>query len=63
MTELTDAAERLARAVARLETLAPHQDSTELTRLRAEYAALEHVTDTVSNRLDGAIERLKAALD
>jgi hypothetical protein len=70
MTELTAAAERIARAVERLETLvrrgggeSRERLAAELKRARSEMAQLETVTDGVSLRLDGAIERLRVALD
>jgi hypothetical protein len=72
MMELTAAVERMARAVERLETLAHRRVGgsadrerlgVELKRARSEMAQLETVTDGVSLRLDGAIERLRAALD
>jgi len=73
MTELTVAAERVARAVERLENAARRRVSgtrvererlgTELKRAKSEIAQLETVTDGVSLRLDDAIDRLRSALD
>jgi hypothetical protein len=70
MTELTAAAERIARAVERLETLARRRGgesrerlAAELKRARSEMVQLETLTDGFSLRLDGAIQRLRAALD
>jgi hypothetical protein len=73
MAELAAAVERLARAVNRLETVAQRRNSqqqadrtrlaAELAQAREEYAALADVTDRVSLRLDGAIDRLKTVLE
>jgi len=73
MTELTTAAERVGRAVERLENAARRRVSgtrvererlgTELRRAKSEIAQLETVTDGVSLRLDDAIDRLRSALD
>ena len=73
MTELTTAAERVGRAVERLENAARRRVSgtrvererlgTELKRAKSEIAQLETVTDGVSLRLDDAIDRLRSALD
>ena len=73
MTDLTTAAERVARAVERLENAARRRVSgtrvererlgTELRRAKSEIAQLETVTDGVSLRLDDAIDRLRSALD
>jgi hypothetical protein len=73
MTDLTSAAERMARAVERLEQVARRQGSpdqpgrvrlaAELKRAKADMAQLETVTEGVSLRLDGAIDRLRSALD
>ncbi len=74
MTDLAAAAERVARAVERLEAAARRRRSGggrvecdrlggELKRAKSELAQLETVTDGVSLRLDDAIDRLRAALD
>jgi hypothetical protein len=76
MTDLAAAAERVARAVERLETAARRRSGAraggqaerdrlgvELKRAKSELAQLETVTDGVSLRLDDAIDRLRAALD
>jgi len=76
MTDLVAAAERVARAVERLEAVARRRSGaragglaererlgTELKRAKSELAQLETVTDGVSLRLDDAIDRLRAALD
>jgi hypothetical protein len=73
MTELAAAAERVARAVERLEAAARRRGGgsrgererlgIELKRAKSELAQLETVTDGVSLRLDDAIDRLRAALD
>jgi hypothetical protein len=73
MAELSAAVERLARAVNRLETAAQRRNAqhrtdrtrlaAELAQAREEYAALADVTDRVSLRLDGAIDRLKTVLE
>ncbi|HVJ53870.1 MAG TPA: DUF4164 family protein [Aliidongia sp.] len=72
MTDLASATARLARAVERLEEVAHNRVAitagerkrlgAELARAKADFAQLETVTGGVSNRLDGAIERLRAAL-
>jgi hypothetical protein len=72
MTELMAAAERMARAVERLEQAARHRRGgekderqalvVEFERVRSERAQLETVTDGVSMRLEAAIDRLRAAL-
>jgi hypothetical protein len=73
MTELTTAAERVARAVERLENAARRRVSgtrvererlgADLRRAKSEIAQLETVADGVSLRLDDAIDRLRSALD
>lgn len=73
MTDLAAAAERVAKAVERLEAAARRRSGggkvererlgTELKRAKSELAQLETVTDGVSLRLDDAIDRLRAALD
>jgi hypothetical protein len=72
MTELMAAAERMVRAVERLERAATQRRGgekgerqalvVELERVRSERAQLETVTDGVSMRLEAAIDRLRAAL-
>lgn len=63
------ALERLAQSVTRLEGVqALHEDAdaslaAELAAAQAEHAALQQVVATVSDRLDGAISRLEAALE
>lgn len=66
------AAERMARAVERLEQAARQRRggekgerqalTVELERVRSERAQLETVTDGVSMRLEAAIDRLRTAL-
>ena len=73
MTDLAAAAERVAKAVERLEAAARRRSGSgrvererlggELKRAKSELAQLETVTDGVSLRLDDAIDRLRAALD
>lgn len=73
MTDLAAAAERVAKAVERLEAAARRRSGggrvererlgVELKRAKSELAQLETVTDGVSLRLDDAIDRLRAALD
>jgi hypothetical protein len=73
MTDLAAAAERVAKAVERLEAAARRRSGGsriererlggELKRAKSELAQLETVTDGVSLRLDDAIDRLRAALD
>ena len=73
MTDLAAAAERVAKAVERLEAAARRRNGggrvererlgVELKRAKSELAQLETVTDGVSLRLDDAIDRLRAALD
>lgn len=72
MTELNAAAERVARAVDRLESAARKRLAqgrverdrlgAELKRAKSEMAQLENVSEGVSHRLDDAIDRLRAAL-
>jgi hypothetical protein len=73
MTDLTSAAERMARAVERLEQVARRPGSGDhpgrarlaaaLKHAKADMAQLETVTEGVSLRLDDAIDRLRSALD
>ena len=79
MTRLEDARERLMNAVARLEAAARvtrastgddrmHGKLTEslteaLQATQAEYASLRDLAGTVSERLDGTIDRLRAVLE
>jgi hypothetical protein len=73
MTDLAAAAERVAKAVERLEAAARRRGGggrvererlgVELKRVKSELAQMETVTDGVSLRLDDAIDRLRAALD
>ncbi len=63
------ALEHLAQAVSRLEAALDARGeldaalSAELDAARADQAALRQVVDTVSERLDGAIDRLQTALE
>jgi hypothetical protein len=62
------ALERLAQSVIRLEAavaeLGRDDDmAAELEAARAEQAALQQLVDTVSDRLDGAIGRLRTVLE
>ena len=66
-TSLTEAHERLAKAVERLELAAGEaprasDSEAELTALRDRCETLEGRNTVVSLRLDAAIERLRAAL-
>jgi len=72
MTKLEDAAQRLDKAVRRLEAASFRVggDGAEKRRLaealaaaKAEYAALEEKIERVTSRLDGTIERINATLD
>jgi hypothetical protein len=73
MTDLASATARLERAISRLEDAARNRLATsigdrkrlgaEVARAKADLVQLETVTDGVSNRLDGAIERLRSALN
>jgi hypothetical protein len=76
MSKIEDAARRLERAVARLEAACDRiagqstEKTTENKRLAAalaakekDYAALAAVADSVSARVDKALERLDAALE
>jgi len=73
MVELAAAVDRLARAVNRLEAAALRRDrqhrddrsrlAAELAQAQADYTALSAVTDRVSSRLDGAVDRLKSVLE
>jgi multidrug resistance efflux pump len=73
MTDLATATARLERAIGRLEDAARNRLATvtgdrkrlgaEVARAKADLAQLETVTDGVSNRLDGAIERLRNVLN
>jgi len=68
MTSLTEAHDRLAKAVARLERVAgeslPAADDAEaeIVALRDRCRVLEGRNEDVSRRLDAAIARLRAAL-
>jgi hypothetical protein len=73
MADLAGAAARLARAVDRLEAAAAAQRgrgaekhrqlAADLASAQAEFAELTRRTDGVSERLDGAIDLLKTALE
>ncbi len=73
MSRLTDAIARLDKALSRLEAAAAKRDGvdrrerealkTALSDARAEYARLAQAADSVSNRLDGAIGRLKLVME
>jgi DNA anti-recombination protein RmuC len=73
MADLAAAAARLTRAVDRLEAAASAQRGrgaekqrqlgADLAKARAEFAELMRRTDGVSERLDGAIDLLKTALE
>ena len=69
MSRLKSARERLETAMARVESLAHDAAggdqgdlSEQLDAVRADYAALEDVTDTVRAQLDATIERLETIL-
>jgi len=67
MTSLTEAHDRIAKAIARLERVAGDapvgSDAVaELTALRDRCQTLESRNQDVSRRLDAAIERLRAVL-
>lgn len=62
MTELSDAAERLMRAVDRLE-LAYRRRAEAHAAEEGEREPLETLADDVRHRLDNAIERLRVALE
>ncbi len=67
-TRLEKARERLEKAVSRLEALALEEGpnpalSEELEALRAENAAMRESSRTVSDRLDGAVNRIKGILE
>lgn len=63
------ALERLAQSVIKLETALAERSqldgglAAELEAARADQAALQQVVDAVSERLDGAIGRLRSALE
>ena len=73
MADLAAAAARLARAVDRLEAAAAaqrgrggekqRQAAADLARAQSEFAELARRTDGVTERLDGAIDLLKTALE
>lgn len=78
MTSLSDAQDRLERALSRLETASgkernsAHLDKAagdnvgsadEFSLLRARYDKLHGVTRKISDRLDAAVGRMKTALD
>jgi hypothetical protein len=63
-TRLDAAVDRLERVVARLEALAAGRARTAeaLKAARADYVALEGLTQTARSRLDAAIGRLESVL-
>jgi hypothetical protein len=72
MSKVEEAARRLERTVARLETAAAklppggsetRQLALELAEAKAESKKLREVNEAVASRLDGALERLGAVLD
>ncbi|MBI1777241.1 MAG: hypothetical protein HYR63_18035 [Proteobacteria bacterium] len=73
MSRLVPAIERLDKALLRLEAAIAKRDAidrrerealkTALADARAEYARLAQAADSVSNRLDGAIGRLKLVME
>jgi len=71
LTKIAEAADRLERAVLRLEAAMEqaepmgdrHHLETALAGARAQYAALARLTQTVASRLDGAILRLDRVLE
>lgn len=66
---VTRARERLERAVAAMEAVIEDRiadsgaDESDIDVVRAENRALREATETVSMRLDAAIDRLRAVLD
>lgn len=72
MSDLIAAQEQMEKAITRLEAAVKSRGGNgsadpdihdALTSARADYENLRSVTDTVSNRLDAAINRLRATLD
>ena len=71
LTKMAEAADRLERAVLRLEAAMEQADpdsgrhdvETALASAKAQYATLARTTQTVASRLDGAILRLDRMLE
>jgi hypothetical protein len=71
LTKMAEAADRLERAVLRLEAAMEQADpdngrhdvQAALASAKAQYAALTRTTQTVASRLDGAILRLDRMLE
>lgn len=71
LTKIAEAADRLERAVLRLESAMEQAEpnggnprlEAELATAKAQYAALSRLTQTVASRLDGAILRLDRVLE
>lgn len=68
MTDLAAAREQLEKAITRLEAALADRPSGDasvdeaLSKARAEYRNLRKAADTVSQRIDGVLERLRATL-
>jgi exonuclease VII small subunit len=71
LTKIAEAADRLERAVLRLEAAMEHAEpsaeryhfETQLASAKAQYTSLARLTQTVASRLDGAILRLDRVLE
>ncbi len=69
MSDVSGALQRLERAIARLEAAAASRTAdnqrlrTEIRQAQGEVARLGQLVDSVSGRLDGAIDRLQSVLE